>query len=232
MHSRTRILATIASCVFPAVLAAQDTVTEQSSKVPFPTRVTDPAGAEQVLMGMGLRTRTILKVKVYAFGLYVDSARAKEVLSAFAGRDHKALRDDQNFYDALLEGEIPMTLRLVMTRDVGGSDMADAFDGALRPRVERAAAEKDLPGGVEAQEQFRGYFNVEQMTKESELLFTCTPDGMLSSTVKGKAMPPIASRALFWALFDVYLGAKPISGDGKKNVIANFPQLLGAASSN
>jgi hypothetical protein len=122
--------------------------------------------------------------------------------------------------------QFPMTLRLVMTRDVGGEDMAEAFDGALRPRVIRAAAEKSMPGGEAALETFRGFFSVGEMTKDSELLFTCTPDGTLSSSVKGTPNPPLASPALCWALFDVYLGDKPISGDGKKGVVANFPDLL------
>jgi hypothetical protein len=114
-----------------------------------------------------------------------------------------------------------------MTRDVGGEDMAEAFDGALRPRVVQAAAEKNMPGGEEALETFRGYFNVGEMTRTSELLFTCTPDGTLSSSVKGTPNPPLTSPALCWALFDVYLGEKPISGDGKKGVTAGFPELLG-----
>ena len=64
------------------------------------------------------------------------------------------------------------------------------------------------------------------MTNGAELLFSCTPGGTLSSLVKGESKPPIESRALCWALFDVYLGDKPISGDGKKSVIQHFPELL------
>jgi hypothetical protein len=119
-----------------------------------------------------------------------------------------------------------MTLRLVMTRNVGGEEMAEAFDGALRPRVQRAAAEKSMPGGEDALTTFRGYFSVGEMTKDAELLFSCTPDGTLSSRVKGEDKPAIPSAALCWALFDVYLGPNPISGDGKKGVVGNFPALL------
>lgn len=208
-----------------APLGAQ-TVTEPSSGVAFPVKLTAPSGGEQVLTGTGIRTKTFLKVKVYAFGLYVDQAGAAGTLAGFAGKDAKALGQDESFYKALLKQEFPMTLRLVMTRDVGGEDMAEAFDGALRPRVIQAAAEMSMPGGEAALETFRGYFDVGEMTKDSELLFSCTPDGTLSSSVKGKANPPIASKALCWALYDVYLGAKPISGDGKKGVVASFPELL------
>lgn len=209
-----------------STLAAQ-TVTEPSSGVEFPVTLTTPSGADHVLTGTGIRTKTFLKVKVYAFGLYVDQAAATTALADFGGRDAKALEKDQTFYDALLQLQFPMTLRLVMTRDVGGDDMAEAFDGALRPRVVEAAAERNMEGGEEALETFRGFFSVGEMTKTSELLFTCAPDGTLWSSVKGTVNPTLTSPALCWALFDVYLGAKPISGGGKKSVVARFPELLG-----
>lgn len=223
------------SFALAAVLAAglgagglrAQTATEPGSGVAFPLRLA-AAGAtgDHALMGMGLRTRTVLNVKVYAFGLYVDSAAAAGALAAWAGKDVKMLQKDATFYEALLKLQFPMTLRLLMTRDVDGETMAEAFDGALRPRVQQAAATMNMPGGEQALDTFRGYFSVSQMTKESELVFTCTPDGTLGSRVKGEDKAPIASPALCWALFDVYLGAKPISGNGKKTAIANFPDLL------
>jgi hypothetical protein len=221
--TRMTVAAVALGCAAP--LAAQ-TVTEPSSGVAFPVTLAAPGGGDHALMGTGIRTRTFLKVKVYAFGLYVDPTGAAAELAGYASKDAKALEKDESFYRTLLAQRFPMTLRLVMTRDVGGEDMAEAFDGALRPRVIQAAAEKNMPGGEAALETFRGFFNVGEMTKDSELLFTCTPDGTLSSSVKGSPNPPLSSPALCWALFDVYLGPKPISGDGKKGVIANFPELL------
>lgn len=226
MTRRSSHLALAAVALCCALPLTAQTVTEPNSGVAFPVTLAAPSGGEQALTGTGIRTKTFLKVKVYAFGLYVDAASATGALASFAGKDAKALEKDKAFYASLLEMKFPMTLRLVMTRDVGGNDMAEAFDGALRPRVIQAAAEKNMPGGEAALETFRGYFSVGEMTKESELLFTCTPDGMLASSVKGSANPPLSSPALCWALFDVYLGDKPISGDGKKSVIANFPTLL------
>ena len=223
-----------------AAPAVAQTVEEPSSKVPFPVAIEAPGGGTQVLTGTAIRTKTFLKVKVYAFGIYVDQAAAKTALSAFAGKEAKELEKDDGFYGTLLQMRIPMSLRLVMTRNVGGEDMVDAFDGALRPRVQQAAAERNMTGGDAALEAFRAYFvagpaaddpdAVEwiEMTDRSELLFSCTPDGTLYSRVKGEDKPPITSPALCWALFDVYLGDKPISGGGKKSVIARVPELLGA----
>lgn len=210
-------------------LAAQVAMTtEPQSGVAFPMEVTGVGGdGTQALTGVGIRTKTFLKVKVYAFGLYVDPAGASAALSGYAGKPFSDLQRDQQFYDGILQMDFPMTLRLVMTRNVGGDDMADAFDGALRPRVQRAAAEMNMPGGEQALDQFRGYFSVEEMTDGSELLFTCA-DGTLNSSVKGVLQAPIASPALCWALFDVYLGKDPISKGGKRTVVMNFPQILGS----
>lgn len=226
--TRPWISVTIAAAALAAgsSLTAQ-TVTERNSGVEFPVMLTAPNGAEHVLTGVGIRTKTFLKVKVYAFGLYVGEAEAKAALSGFAGQDAKALEKNKDFYGALLQMQVPMTLRLVMTRDVDGETMASAFEEALLPRVQDAAATKNMPGGEEALQTFRGYFSLSEMTKDAELLFTCAPDGTLSSVVKGEARAAITSPALCWALFDVYLGEKPISGDGKKGVVARFPELLG-----
>jgi len=204
-----------------------DTVNEPSSGIPFPTEITVPGGtARHVLAGTAIRTKTFLKVKVYAYGLYVEPAGARATLAAFTDRSASDLERDKEFYQRILDREFAMTLRLVMTRDVGGDDMADAFDGALRPRVERAAAEMNMPGGETALDQFRGYFSLDEMTKEAEIVFSCSTDGQLTTSVKGEVQPPITNDALCWALFDVYLGDKPISGDGKKKVIARIPQIL------
>jgi hypothetical protein len=88
----------------------------------------------------------------------------------------------------------------------------------------------NMPGGETALDTFRQYFSVGEMTKDAEVLFSCAPDGALSSRVKGEDKAAIQSPALCWALFDVYLGKSPISGDGKKRVVENFPALLGRPS--
>jgi hypothetical protein len=235
---RTRISLVVAVPLAALVVAGptataqeeeQSVVHERSSGVAFPVELTVP-GTEMthVITGTGIRTKTFLKVKVYAFGLYVDPAGARTALVDYAGTEGKELEKNDEFFDTVLEQDFGMTLRLVMTRDVGGEDMAEAFDGALRPRVQRAAAEMDMPGGEAALDEFRGFFNVEEMTKESDIVFSCTPDGMLRTSVKGEVQAEITSEALCWALFDVYLGEDPISGGGKKNIGKAFADVLSA----
>ncbi|UCG85577.1 MAG: chalcone isomerase family protein [Gemmatimonadota bacterium] len=221
------LLAAVAAAAAPLSAQQADSVSEPSSKVPFPVELEVPDGAARhVLTGTGIRVKTFLKVKVYAFGLYVDPDGARSALADYADRSARDLERDQAFYGRILDQDFAMTLRLVMTRDVGGDDMADAFDGALRPRVQHAAAAMDMPGGEQALDQVRGYFSLGEMTKGAEIVFSWAPDGILTTAVKGGLQPAIESAALCWALFDVYLGQDPISGDGKKRVVARFPQIL------
>jgi len=215
----------LAAAVLAAVPLPAQGYTDPSTGVAFPTSLTPPGGtAMQTLTGTGVRTRTLLKVKVYAFGLYVEADAARTALAPWAGKSAADLQRDATFYAKLLERGFGMTLRLVMTRNVDGATMAEAFDGALRPRVVEAAG-RGMPGGEAALDQFRGFF-ASEVASGTEMVFSCTPEGHFTTSLAGERKPDMHSPALCWALFDVYLGAKPISSDGKKTAIASFPPLL------
>jgi hypothetical protein len=198
-------------------------VTEPNTQVKFPVQLSAPSGA-QLLTGTGVRTRTVLQVKVYAFGLYVDSAGAHSALSAWRGKNAEELARDQSLYNEVTKGGFPATLRLVMTRDVGADQMSEAFNEALGPRVAQAG-ERGMTGGTEALTTFRGFFSNE-LSKGTELVFARSGD-TLKVSIGGQNKGDIVNGALGWALFDVYLGEKPITTVGKKTVIARLPDILG-----
>jgi hypothetical protein len=83
-----------------------------------------------------------------------------------------------------------------------------------------------MPGGAEALAQFRALF-ASELRNGTELLFTWAPGDRLLVSIGGRPAGEIGNRALCWALFDVYLGAKPISPEGKKTVVARLPVVLG-----
>lgn len=222
-----------ATLLAPAAVAQDmaDSVMHNSTKRAYPVHL--QAGAtDQVhtLAGIGVRTKTFLNVKVYAVGLYIDADAARVGLADWAGMEPKKLEKNKDMFRRILEMDMGMTLRLVMTRDVDGETMAEAFDKALAPRVEKAAAEMDMPGGSEALAQFRGYFGLDKVTDDSELVFSCV-DGTLYSTIKGEVAEAIESPALCWALFDVYIGEKPISSGAKKNIGKGMAAVLAAPPS-
>ena len=204
---------------------ALETVREPESGVTFPLALTPPGSATpHWLMGTGIRQRTIFRVKVYAFGVYVDADAARTALADFAGVTAEALGRDQRFTRRLLDLDFGMALRLVMTRTVSGGDVAEAFDDALRPRMPRAGAGADDAAAALA--RLRGHLDVEEIRRDAEIVFSCGPAGRLAMTVDAAERLPFESRALCRALFDVYLGEDPIERDGKRNILAGFAGLL------
>ena len=202
-------------------------IREPESGTPFPVVLTPPGGTTpHRLVGTGIRQRTIFRVKVYAFGLYVDPAGATTALAEFAGTPAAVLQRDAGFHRRLLDLDFGMTLRLVMTRTVEGGDVADAFDDALRQRMARPTREGHAPGGTAALARLRSYLDVDEVRRGTEIIFSCEPAGRLTTSVGDVRQPPIASRDLCRALFDIYLGEDPIARDGKRNLVTGFVELL------
>ena len=204
-----------------------ETVRERASGLTFPLALTPPGGATpHWLMGTGIRQRTIFRVKVYAFGLYVDANAARAALADFAGATADALGRDGRFTRRLLDLDFGMALRLVMTRTVSGRDVADAFDDALRPRMPGAGRGPAGDAAAAALARLRGYLDIDEVRRDAEIVFSCGPVGRLAMTVDGAQRPPIESQALCRALFDIYLGEDPIEPDGRRSLIAGFAGLL------
>jgi len=210
-----------------ARLPDQSTVKDSQSGVAFPVALVPPGGsAPHRLMGTATREKTIFRIKVYAYGLYVDGGAARAALGAFAGRPAEALARDSAFFQQLLRMQIPMTLRLVMVRDVSGAALGEAFDDALKPRVAKAPAGATGLDGPTALAAFRTFFNLREVARSTEIVFSCSPNGELRTAVDGQSRSPLQSQALCWALFDVYLGDKPVSLDGRRSLISGFPAWL------
>ena len=206
---------------------AQSVVTDRQSGAQFSVTLTPPGGGSpHQLTGTATREKTIFRINVYAYGLYVDAARARAALGAFSGQPLAALERGGAFFQRLLEMQIPMTLRLVMLRDVKGAALGQAFDDALKPRVARFSAAANGLDGRTALDAFRAYFNLREASRGTEIVFSCGAGGHLTTSVNGEARPPIDSPALCRALFDVYLGDTPISIEGRRSVIGGFPALL------
>lgn len=221
------VLAAVAIAAGRPQTTGSAAVTEPQSGVSFPVLLTPPGGAApHRLTGTAIRVKTWFRVKVYAFGLYVDPEGARSALSAFAGVPAAGLARDARFYQRLLDGGFALTLRIVMTRDVGGKEVADSFDGALRPRVRREASGMARQEAEAALARFRAYFDLDEVARGTEIVFSCRPGGRLDTSIDREPRPPIESAALCRALFDVYLGAQPVSAEGKRAIVARIPELL------
>lgn len=221
----------------PAAAAQQEEaplVEEKATDAMFPTWVRHGAGDKAVthhLAGLGVRKKTVFRVKVYAFGLYLDADAAYDTVKPLVGRKMKTMMKDRKLDAALLDDKIGKTIRLVMARTVDADDMAEAFDDSLKSRLKKALAkadEKERAAADEALAKFRGYFK-EPAKKKQVLEFTWLPGGRLLTTIDGKASPEIKSLPLCHALFHIYLGDDPISEDGKEAILKGMPSALAHA---
>jgi hypothetical protein len=83
-----------------------------------------------------------------------------------------------------------------------------------------------MTGNTEALDKFRGFFTSD-LAKGTEILFARNGN-TLKVVIGGQAAGEIDNAVLPWALFDIYLGKKPVSAEGKETVVSRLPELLGS----
>jgi hypothetical protein len=194
-----RQAALLLSLALATPVLAQE-VAEPKSGVKFATKSGDTS-----LLGVGLRTRTMLKVKVYAVGFYVaDSALAGPLAS------HKGKTEAPAFYKELVSGDFGKQIVMKFVRDVTTDQIRGAFRGSLQ--------------GTSKLEPFLGYFGDTKVGQEYVL--TWKPGGVLATTVAGAEKPEINDKAFASAVFGIWLGEKPIQADIKKALVARAPELM------
>ena len=194
-------LAVLVSLSLAAVASSQE-VKEPRSGVSFAEK-----DGTSSLLGIGLRTRTMLKVKVYAIGLYADDAALAGPLAA-----HKGKTSSPEFYRDLVWGDFPKHVVLKFTRDVSTSQIQGAFREVL-PNANKARVDA-----------FVSYFGDTKVGQEYVIRWA--PGGTLETTVVGAAKPPIADKDFAAAVFGIWLGEKPIQDDIKKDLVSRAPALI------
>jgi hypothetical protein len=195
--NRTAALLLTLALACPAL--AQE-VAEPKSGVKFAAKSGDMS-----LLGVGLRTRTMLKVKVYAVGFYVADSALAGPLAAFKGKT-----DSAPFYKELVWGDFGKQIVMKFVRDV----TTDQIRGAFRESLQ----------GTSKLEPFLGYFGDTKVGQEYVL--TWKPGGILATKVAGADKPDIDDKNFAAAVFGIWLGDKPIQGDIKKALVARAPELI------
>lgn len=196
-HGRGDRLRHLAPALLVLALAApaHADVAEPRTGALFPEKI-----GETSLLGVGLRTKSVLKVKVYAIGLYVaDSALA----GSLKGKTGPGL------YRELVWGDFPKEIHLRMVRDVSSSQMQEALRDALE-KADKARTD-----------QFVSYFS-DIMTGETYVL-RWAPGGTLDTIAKGKPKPSIADKNFAGAVFGIWLGDEPIQHDIKTDLVSRVP---------
>jgi hypothetical protein len=173
-------------------------VTEPKSGVKFAVKDGDTS-----LLGAGLRTKTMLKVKVYAVGLYVADSAIAGPLKGKAGTGE--------LYRELVDGNFKKKLVMKFLRDVSAEQIRDAF----RESLKGAGSKTDL---------WVNYFG--DVRSGQEFVIAWSPGTGLETTVTGASKPAINDKAFASAVFGIWLGDKPIQDDLKKDLVARGVELL------
>jgi chalcone isomerase-like protein len=192
----------LATVLLSPLVAHPADVTEPRTGVRFAERENGMA-----LLGAGVRTRTFLKVKVYAIGLYVADSALAGPLAKYRGRP-----TDPAFYRELVTGDFPKQVVMKFVRTTTAAQVRAAFYEAL-PSEDRQRL--DL---------FASHFGAPR--NGDVYVVRWAPGGVLEVTAAGQAKQPIADKAFATAVFGIWLGEKPLQEDIKRDLVARAAQVL------
>lgn len=190
------LLALFVLCL--AIPAFSQEITEPKTGAKFSAKDGDMS-----LLGVGLRTKTILKVKVYAIGLYVSNSAISGPLKGKAGTP--------DLYRELVYGDFTKKVIMKFVRDVSTNQIRDAFRETL------SAAEPKT-------ETWLQYFN--DIHSGQEVIIGWTPAVGLETKVAYVDKPPINDKAFATSVFSIWLGDKPVQEDVKKDLVAHAKDVL------
>ncbi|KAG9296185.1 hypothetical protein G9A89_014777 [Geosiphon pyriformis] len=161
--------------------ASEDTIEDPDSKLHFPKFITLYDEVQARLIGLGVRTVSFLRVKVYVVGLYIKEQDIG-TLRNWTGFDKiKFLSsDDESIADALLDQPVEFAIRIVPVRDTNGQHLRDGFTRSLTQRIQdNSISEEQQKEIIEAITSFKGIFPKSSIKKGSFMLFTKQLDGSL-----------------------------------------------------
>jgi hypothetical protein len=197
-----RTLAAAIAALWLATPLSPALVREPRTGVAFPAKMGNTS-----LLGVGLRTKSLLRFRVYAIGLYVaDSALSGPLVV------HKGNVGSAAFYRDLVVGDFEKLIVLKPLRDLSGEQIQDAFRRHL-PAVDPKRLD-----------QFASYFTGAKTGQECALRWA--PGGVLETSVAGLAKPPIADRAFSQAVFAIWLGDKPVEDLIRRRLVSRANELL------
>jgi hypothetical protein len=192
---------TVLALVVPHLGIAQDVV-EPKSGVAFAQQANDMS-----LLGVGLRTKTFLRVKVYAVGLYVSDKALTGELAA-----HKKDLGSPAFYTALVQGDFAKEIVLRFVRDVSTNQIQDAFREAL--------------GGADPARLSEFVANFGDTKSGQEYRFHWSSAAVMEISVAGQSRAPINDKAFVAEVLGIWLGPRPVQEDIKVALVSRASMLL------
>eukprot|EP00475_Leptophrys_vorax_P010569 TRINITY_DN17151_c0_g1_i1.p1 TRINITY_DN17151_c0_g1~~TRINITY_DN17151_c0_g1_i1.p1 ORF type:complete len:332 (-),score=9.21 TRINITY_DN17151_c0_g1_i1:156-1100(-) len=206
------------------------TVTEPATGIEFPeTLEGGPAAADRQLAGLGVRAKNLLglaKVKVYAYGVYVDEPSLKRSLrSKYGPMTADALRGSRWLINDTICSDVGLTVRLVIHyKSLKMSQVRNAFTESLGGRM------KELSGGVpqtELLQSFTKWFTDEvKLHKGTVIDISRKPGHVLETKIDGNYMGSTKSALVSRALFELYVGDKPFDQKAREGLVEKIIKVV------
>lgn len=140
---------------------SKQVVVDSDTGLSFPLYLSTPASLKSTsnqseqprfrLVGLGVRTVSFLRVKVYVAALYVDEAKLQSRLSQTSNSD-KTL--EQNIKE-MLDDATTAIIRIVPVRNTDFNHLRDGFIRALQNRLKKAIKHARIPSDSPLEQQFQ-----------------------------------------------------------------------------
>ena len=177
-------------------------VVEPKTGTTFPVK-----NGRMTLLGVGLRTKTFLKFKVYSLGLYVSDAALTGPLVV-----HKGKLNTSAFYRDLVTGDFEKQFVLKLVRNVSAEQIRAGFRDYMH------APDKRLL------DQFLSYWSDAKAGQECVMHWI--PGGRLETTVNGVVKPPIANKEFADEVFAVWLSDRATEDKLRKQLVSRASGLV------
>jgi Chalcone isomerase-like len=195
---RSRVLALVLVGLGAAGAVAAELVGVSGSEVQYATPLEASVGGatvKLVLTGTALRTK--LFFRVYAIGSYLQEGAAVRTAEELAAAD------------------CPKQLHLVMERDLAGTDLAQAFQAAIRLNHAEPAFQQELERLAEA-------LRATSVKRGDRIVLTHVPKVGLRCQVAGNNEMKIDNVDFSRAVWEIYLGKNNIGEAIKRALVSRL----------
>nr|WOX58876.1 chalcone isomerase [Phyla nodiflora] len=137
-------------------------------EIPFPPRVTIAKPLSLLAHGITDIEIHFLQIKFTAIGVYLDPQIVSH-LQKWKGKTAAELSEDDDFFDAIIQAPVEKFLRVVVIKEIKGSQYGVQIESAIRDRL--AEADKFEEEEEEALEKIVDFFQSRYFKKDSILTF-------------------------------------------------------------
>ncbi|VFQ88769.1 unnamed protein product [Cuscuta campestris] len=198
-------------------------VTESRTGMSFPAVLK----YSQRLLGIGLRKKSILGLKnidVYAFGVYANEADVQSFLKEKNETLFGSQSQAKELKGELMDNDIRTTIRLqIMYGRLSIRSVRSAFEESVGSRLQRFGGSDNK----ELLQRFTSQFSDEiKIPRGAVIELSREPGFVLQTTINGKEVGSIQSKALCRSILDLYIGDEPFDKKAREDVELNLASLL------